>query len=100
MWRLMVDLLSRAPIRGREHTPPEGTTMRNKKPSSAFTMRKRVFFLRRFWAGVLFRINNILVLCGDFQNVGLAKGSLQNPMPNHCFEYLRNKLKTTKKHLQ
>ena len=40
-------LLSRAPIRGREHTPPEGTTMRNKKTSGT-TMLKRMIFLMLF----------------------------------------------------
>ena len=46
-------------------------------------------FSYAFWAGVAFIANNILLLCGDFKNVGLAKGSLPNLMPNHGFEYIR-----------
>ena len=69
-------ILSRAPIRGREHTPPEGTTMLNKK------IPIRVYYAEThdcsyaFLAGVNFIANNILLLCGDFKNVGLAKSSL------------------------
>ena len=81
-------LLSRAPIRGREHGPPEGTTMRNKNNLIRNYYAEAHDLSYAFWAGVAFIANDILLLCGDFKNVGLAKGSLQNLMPNHCLEYI------------
>ena len=81
--------MARAPIRGREPTPPEGTTMQNKKILIRVYYAETHDFSYAFWVGVTFIVNNILLLCGEFKNIVLAKRSLQNRMPNHCIEYIR-----------
>ena len=67
---------SRAPIGYRENAFPEGTTMLNKKIPIRVYYAETHDFSYAFWAGINFIANNILLLCGDFKNVGLAKSSL------------------------
>ena len=78
----------RAPFGYRVTTPPEGTTMRNKNIPIRVYDAETHDCSYAFWAGVAFIVNNILLQCGDFKNVGLAKGSLQNLMPNHFLDYI------------